>query len=69
MSTDELLDDDALARRWGMSTQTLQNWRVQGKGPQYIKMGEGKSSPVMYRIKDVLEWEEKHLKGGDNAEL
>jgi len=30
-----------LAKRWGISTKTLANWRWEGKGPDFFKL-EGK---------------------------
>jgi phage terminase Nu1 subunit (DNA packaging protein) len=46
-----------LGQRWKMSTNTLQNWRVQGLGPKFVKMGEGRSSRVLYHLDDVLTYE------------
>ncbi len=48
------LTPEALANRINKSTITLQRWRSQGKGPQYIKTGH---RSVVYDEKDVEEWE------------
>ena len=58
------LTTQQLADRWGISSQTLENWRSQGKGPKYVKLGPGKSSPIVYRLADVEKYERKHLQGG-----
>lgn len=42
-----------LAERYGTSVDVLANWRSQGKGPAYVKLGR----KVMYRESDVLAWE------------
>lgn len=44
-----------VSARYGgkISTRTLANWRNQGIGPKYTKLG-GK---VMYRIADLESWE------------
>lgn len=46
-----------LAKRWNnaVSPGTLANWRSQGKGPPYQKIG----SKVLYRLDLVIEWEQK----------
>ena len=58
------LTTEQLADRWGISPQTLDNWRSQGKGPKYVKLGKGKSSAIIYRVSDVEKYERKHLQGG-----
>ena len=63
------LSTHQLADRWNISPQTLENWRSQGKGPKYVKLGQGKSSPIVYRMSDVEKYERKHLKGGPDAKL
>ena len=53
----EILTTQQLAERWSMSVGTLQNWRVKGKGPSYIKLGEGRATKVLYRLDDIVEFE------------
>lgn len=38
------------------SEKTLANWRSQGKGPKYIKFGEGSGAAVRYDWADVEAW-------------
>ncbi|OSM07630.1 helix-turn-helix transcriptional regulator [Magnetofaba australis] len=54
-----------LSKRWGVSCQTLQNWRSQGRGPAYIKLG----GRVLYRLLDVesFEAERTHTQTGQAA--
>lgn len=34
-----LIDEHALARRISVSIHTVRQWRVQGRGPEYVKIG------------------------------
>lgn len=63
----DTLTTDQLAARWGMSPQTLENWRSKKprKGPDYIKLGEAKSAIVVYRVADIVLYERRHkIRGG-----
>lgn len=35
------------------SPRTLENWRVYGKGPRFVKLASGR---VLYRPADVIAW-------------
>ena len=59
------LTTEELAARWKMSPQTLENWRSQGTGPKYIKLGDAKSALVIYRLTDIEKWERKHERKGE----
>lgn len=37
----ELMTPDAVARVFGVTRQTLGNWRKQNKGPEYIRLPSG----------------------------
>ena len=47
------LDQKALAARWLISERTLEQWRWQGKGPRYLKIG----ARVVYRLAEVEAYE------------
>lgn len=49
------LTSDQLAKRWVIRTETLSQWRWNGRGPQYLKIGRR----VLYRLEDVLCFEEQ----------
>jgi hypothetical protein len=49
------LTSDQLAKRWIIRTETLSQWRWNGRGPQYLKIGRR----VLYRLEDVLCFEEQ----------
>ncbi|PKN27055.1 MAG: DNA-binding protein [Deltaproteobacteria bacterium HGW-Deltaproteobacteria-21] len=36
----EIIRENEAARRLNVSIQTLRNWRCQGKGPGYVRLGE-----------------------------
>lgn len=47
-----LLTPKDLEREYGISTKTLANWRSQGKGPAYFKLGNF----IRYRGGEVEKW-------------
>lgn len=52
----KLVDDVYLAEMTGITKRTFQNWRVDGTGPKFIKLG----SCIRYRLADVLAWLEEN---------
>jgi hypothetical protein len=42
-------DDSGAAANLGVATGTLRNWRSQGRGPKYVRLGRR----VLYRLKDL----------------
>lgn len=52
-----VLTSKQLAIRWGLAENTIRKWRVAGIGPAYMKLGDGRSAEVRYRIVDVEQWE------------
>jgi hypothetical protein len=54
----EYLTTDALVMRWGGAIQepTLRNWRVEGYGPPYTKLGRR----VVYQLSSLVEWEKRN---------
>lgn len=50
-----------LAKRWGMSPHTLKKWRVQKRGPTFVKFGSARTSKIVYRLKDIQAYENEHL--------
>lgn len=51
------LHQKQLADRWLISPRTLEQWRWQGKGPKYLKIG----ARVVYRLEDVEAFESENL--------
>lgn len=52
------LSTSALANRWDIKAATLKQWRWNGRGPTYLKLGRR----VMYRLQDVEQFEQEHLR-------
>lgn len=48
-NNDPLLTATEVAKILQVSVDTLARWRTQGRGPQFIKLGTARSSPVRYR--------------------
>lgn len=57
----DLITPQQLADRWQMSVGTLTNWRVKKQGPTYVKLGDGKSCRIMYRLADIDAFEQSHV--------
>lgn len=61
---DRLLNENEAAAFLGYSARALQNWRVRGGGPRFVKVS---SRSVRYRRRDLLEWTERHLQASTSA--
>ncbi len=48
-----------LAIRWNKAVGTIERYRADGKGPQYLKIG----GQVIYRIEDIEAFEQSCLRG------
>ncbi len=59
------LDQNALADRWQISPRTLEQWRWQGRGPCFLKIG----GRVVYRLADVEAFETSKLHANTNGPL
>lgn len=53
---DFLLSETQASDLTGLSTRTLQAWRVRGEGPRFVKVGRA----VRYRRRDVVAWIEQN---------
>jgi hypothetical protein len=51
------LDQKGLADRWQVSPRTLEQWRWQGKGPRYLKLG----GRVVYPLVEIEAFEAASL--------
>lgn len=58
MHDKKFLSPIELSDRWGgrISPRTLANWRSQGLGPAYTKVG----GAVLYPVKSVDDWENRN---------
>ena len=56
---DRLLDEKEAAKYLGFSPRSLQNWRVRGGGPRFVKVSK---RSVRYRISDLVAWVENRTR-------
>ena len=54
-----------LSRRWRLSPRTLERWRYQGTGPQFLKVG----GRVVYRLDDIETFEAEQVRGTATAKI
>jgi predicted DNA-binding transcriptional regulator AlpA len=57
-------------RRWrrtfsGYSVRALQNWRLRGGGPRFVKVS---ARSVRYRRRDLIAWAEQRIRESTSAE-
>ena len=52
----QLLSSVQTAQLLGVKPQTLRLWRLQGKGPRYIRLGDSPKAKVGYSESDILDW-------------
>lgn len=52
------LTPSSLASRWSIAPNTLKQWRWNGRGPLYVKIG----GRVLYRLTDIEQFEEQKLR-------
>lgn len=56
------IDEKQLSECLHVEGSTLRQWRMNGSGPKFLKLGSGRKAAVRYRVDDVAEWLEKNLK-------
>lgn len=45
-----------------VSARTVEDWRLDRKGPHFIKMGIGKTARILYPLKEVEIWMQQRLR-------
>jgi hypothetical protein len=63
-TSDTLLTEQQLAERWRVSQRTLRRWRSTARLPAHIRIGHPVVGRVLYRLTDVLAFEERSRWGG-----
>jgi hypothetical protein len=56
----DLLTPDETARRLKVAKQTLARWRVEGKGPKFVRLN-GQGGRIAYRPSDVATWVARYV--------
>ncbi|MEQ1715126.1 MAG: helix-turn-helix domain-containing protein [Hyphomicrobium sp.] len=57
---DDLLTRSEAAERLRISISTLERLALQGAGPAYSRLGNGKRNRVVYRRRDLEDWITAH---------
>ena len=55
-----LLTNAEAAQLLGCKPQTLRKWRLEGRGPSYIRLGEAPTARVAYRLSEIETWLSEH---------
>jgi predicted DNA-binding transcriptional regulator AlpA len=58
-----LLRTAEVAELFDLAPTTLEHWRLEGKGPRYIKLGDRDRGAVRYRAEDVAAYLDERVKG------
>ena len=58
----QLLTTSEAAQLLKCREQTLRKQRMDGRGPKFVRMGDGPNSRVCYRRSDVRSWIESRLR-------
>ena len=52
-----LLSTKLLSRRWNIAPRTLERWRAEGRGPQFVRIGRH----IRYCQTDILTFEAEQI--------
>jgi hypothetical protein len=58
---DRLLTSREAANYIGVTSDTLANLRCKGRGPAFIKTSPTRKGKVLYRVDDIVAWQEANL--------
>ena len=59
-----LINEQEAANFLGFSVRALQNWRLRGGGPEYVRVSR---RSVPYRRRDLIAWSEERLEAHTSA--
>ena len=63
---DQLLTEKEAAELICYTPRALQNWRVRGGGPKYVKVS---ARSIRYQRRDVLNWIDEHKRGNTSQQF
>jgi hypothetical protein len=58
----ELLTTAEAAQLLKCREQTLRKQRIDGRGPRFIRMGDGPNARVCYRLSDIRTWLDRRVR-------
>ena len=61
-----MINEKEAAKFLGYTNRALQNWRVRGGGPKFVKVS---SRSVRYRRRDLIAWGEQRLVSNTSQEV
>lgn len=61
---DRLINETQAANFLGYTIRALQNWRVRGGGPVYVKVS---ARSVRYRRRDLIAWADARVQANTSA--
>lgn len=61
---DQLINEQKAAEFLGYTVRALQNWRVRGGGPKFVKVS---SRSIRYRRRELIAWAESLLVANTSA--
>ncbi|MCC3305846.1 helix-turn-helix domain-containing protein [Sneathiella sp. HT1-7] len=61
---DQLINEQQAAEFLGYTVRALQNWRVRGGGPKFVKVS---SRSIRYRRRELVAWSESLLISNTSA--
>jgi predicted DNA-binding transcriptional regulator AlpA len=59
-----LINEQEAANFLGFSVRALQNWRLRGGGPEYVRVSR---RSVRYRRRDLVRWADERLEAHTSA--
>lgn len=64
-----LLDTNEAAKYLRLSPRTLEDYRIKGGGPVFIRIGLGRRAPVLYDLEDLNAWLKGQKRGSVAEEV
>ncbi len=63
---DQLLNEQEAAKSLSYSVRALQNWRLRGGGPKYVKVS---ARSIRYRRRDLIRWIETRTRANSSEAM
>lgn len=56
ITSDTLMTTAEAAGTLGIKAATLRKWRHLGRGPRFVRYGDGSGGRCFYRVRDIDQW-------------
>ena len=63
---EQLLNEETAAQFLGYTVRCLQNWRVRGQGPKFVRPSR---RSIRYRRRDMIEWADAQLRASTSEDV